>query len=78
MITMLATLCHLATISPGIPPIEFCKEEVIGRRDADETDDNVGSCYVMAQMVIAPRLLPGYTVKSIRCAKGDERPRDAI
>lgn len=54
-VTLLATLCHMATVGPTTAPIEFCQEQII-----------------------APRLLPGYTVRSIRCAKGNETPRNAI
>lgn len=72
-ITMLATLCHMATVAPGVPAIEFCQEQVVARGEGE-----VESCYMAAQQIIAPRLEAGYTVKQIRCAKGNETPRDAI
>lgn len=74
MITMLATLCHMSSVSPGTPAIEFCQEQVVAQRDGEDTD----SCYVIAQQIIAPRLMPGFTVKQIRCIKGNETPRNAI
>lgn len=76
MITMLATLCHMATVAPGMPAIEFCQEQVIARSESD-----VESCYMMAQQIIAPRLMPGFTVRGIRCASdkdGKDKPRNAI
>ena len=76
MITMLATLCHMATVSPGMPAIEFCQEQVIARAESSEE-----VCYLMAQQIIAPRLLPGYTVRNIRCASdkdGKDSPRNSI
>jgi hypothetical protein len=75
-ITMLATLCHMATVGPGVPAIEFCQEQVVARAESSEE-----SCYMMAQQIIAPRLMPGFTVRGIRCATdkdGKDRPRDAI
>lgn len=82
MITMLATLCHMATVSPGVPAIEFCQEQVVAQRDTgDDSDDAINACYVAAQQIIAPRLLPGFTVKSIRCAndrQGKDKPRNSI
>lgn len=79
MITMLATLCHMAVISPDVPPIEFCQEQVIAQRsDLGETDEAVEGCYVAAQITVAASTPPAYTVKQIRCAKGNEMPRDAI
>lgn len=79
MITMLATLCHLATVSPGMPAIEFCQEQIVAQRDDDGA--TAESCYAAAQQVIAPRLMPGFTVKEIRCASdkdGKDHPRNAI
>lgn len=73
MITMLATLCHMATVGPNAAPIEFCQEQVVARGEGE-----VEACYMMAQQIIAPRLMPGFTVRGIRCAKGSETPRDAI
>lgn len=72
MITMLATLCHMATVGPGAP-IEFCQEQIVARAESTEA-----ACYMMAQQIIAPRLLPGYRLKAVRCAQGNETPRDAI
>jgi hypothetical protein len=78
MITMLATLCHMATISPAMPPVEFCQEQVVAQQDeGDESDDAILACYAAAQITIAQRLMPGFTVHEIRCAKGDEKPRGA-
>lgn len=81
MITMLAALCHMATASPGMQPVEFFQEMVVGRRDDEPTRDNIAACYVAAQMEVAQRLLPGFRVEEIRCAgdkDGRDRPKDAI
>ena len=81
MITLLATLCHMATVSPGMPAVEFFQEQVVAHKDEEATSDNIAACYVAAQMLIAPRLTPGYTVHEIRCASdrdGKDKPRDAI
>lgn len=81
MITMLATLCHMATVAPGMPAIEFCQEQVVAQRDDEATKENITACYLAAQPIIAQRLAPGYTVHSIRCAgdkDGKDKPRNAI
>jgi hypothetical protein len=81
MITMLATLCHMATVSPGLPAIEFCQEEVVAQRADEPTTDNLTACYLAAQPMIAQRLLPGYTLHGVRCAgdrDGKDKPRNAI
>lgn len=81
MITMLATLCHMATVSPGMPAIEFCQEVVVDRSIDEPTKENIAACYLASQPIIAQRLLPGFTVHSIRCAgdrDGKDKPRDAI
>ncbi len=81
MITMLATLCHMAIISPGMPAIEFCQEVVVDRSLDEPTKENVVACYIASQRVVAQRLLPGYTAHEIRCVgdkDGKDRPRNAI
>lgn len=81
MITMLATLCHMATVSPGMPAIEFCQEVVVDRSIDEPTAENITACYLAAQPTIAQRLVPGYTVHSIRCAgdkDGKDTPKDSI
>lgn len=81
MITMLATLCHMATVAPGMPAIEFCQEQVVAQREDEPTKENINACYLAAQPLIASRLMPGYTVHNIRCASdkdGKDKPRDAI
>lgn len=87
-ITMLATLCHMASVSPGMPAVEFCEEVVVAERveDIDPRDKAakeaaVGVCYNAAQMTIAQRLMPGFTVHAIRCSDGhdgQDKPRNAI
>lgn len=84
MITMFVTLCHMATVAPGMPAVEFCQEQVVGRSDNGETttkkeiDRAVAGCYTAAQMEIARRLLPGFTVKEIRCEPGNGKPKGSI
>lgn len=80
MITMLATLCHMASVSPGMPAIEFCQEQVVAQQDQEPTEENIAACYTAAQLTIAQRLLPGYTVHEIRCAsdrEGKDKPKDS-
>lgn len=71
MITLLATLCHMATVSPGVPAIEFCQEQVVARAESDEA-----TCYIMAQQLIAPRLLPGYTRQGNPVHQGRRAPEE--
>lgn len=83
IITMFATLCHMATVSPGMPPVEFCQEQIVGRADKDvatkkEIEEAVTGCFTAAQMEIAARLLPGFTVKEIRCEPGNGKPKGSI
>lgn len=81
MITMLATLCHMATISPEVPPIEFCQERIIDHSLDEPTKENITACYIAAPRMIAQMLMPGYTVHEIRCASdkdGKDKPKDAI
>lgn len=81
MITMLATLCHMATVSPGMPAIEFCQEYVIAQKEDSGSPEEITACYIAAQAVVAQRLKPDETVKEIRCATdkdGKDKPRNAI
>lgn len=75
MITMLATLCHMATVSPGMPAIEFCQEVVVDKSIEEPTKENIAACYLAAQPTIAARIMPGFTVHEIRCA-GDKDAKD--
>ena len=78
MIVMLATLCHLASVSPGMPAIEFCQEQVVATQEIEPTKENIAACYTAAQMTIAQRLMPGYSVHEIRCASdmdGKDKPK---
>lgn len=80
MITMLATLCHMATISPGMPAIEFCQEVVVDHSIDEPTRENIAACYTAAQMTIAQRIQPGFTVHEIRCASdrdGKDKPKNS-
>ena len=81
MITMLATLCHMATVSPGMTAVEFCQEQIVAQQDQEPTRENIAACFAAAQMTIASMLPRGYTVHEIRCASdrdGGDKPRDAI
>ena len=81
MITMLATLCHMATVSPGMPAIEFCQEVVVDRSIDEPTPENLDVCYRASQPTVAQRLMPGFTVRGIRCAgdkDGRDKPRNSI
>jgi hypothetical protein len=77
---MLATLCHMATISPGMPAIEFCQEVVVDHSVDEPTKENINACYVAAQMTVAQRIQPGYTVHEVRCASdrdGKDKPKNS-